>query len=105
MPASDDAPLGQALVLANDQVRVWLDVIAPGDAQPVHTHRSPYLSVMLTAADAEVVDGDGNVLYRVNRKVGDATWFGPDRVPVTHTLRNVGTEPIRVLIVEVLTPS
>ena len=42
------------------------------------------------------------VLYDVDREPGDATWFGPERVPVTHTLRNVGPTQIRVAIVEVL---
>ncbi|HET7530609.1 MAG TPA: hypothetical protein VFJ98_06580 [Mycobacteriales bacterium] len=95
-------PIGQELVLANDHVRVWLDVVAPGEEQPVHTHEAPYLSVMLTPARAQVVDGTGTVLYDVDRSPGDATWFGPERVPVTHTLRNVGDAEIRVAIVEVL---
>lgn len=99
-----EQPIGQRLVLGNDRVRVWEDVVAPNDEQPVHTHRSPYLSVMLTGARAQVVDGAGAVLYDVAREPGEASWFGPDRVPVTHTLRNLGTEEIRVLIVEVLDP-
>lgn len=103
MPASDDAPLGQALVLANDQVRVWLDVIAPGDAQPVHTHRSPYLSITLTPSRAEVLEADGSKRYDVDRGAGEVTWFGPDQVPNTHTMRNLGDAEIRVAIIEVLT--
>jgi hypothetical protein len=96
-------PIGDRLVLSNDHVRVWEDVVPPGSEQPVHTHVRPYLSVMLTPARAQVVGADGSVLYDVDRQVGDTTWFGPDRVPVTHTLRNVGDEQIRVLVVEVLT--
>ncbi|MBV9292578.1 MAG: hypothetical protein JO222_09025, partial [Frankiales bacterium] len=51
----DDA-IGQELVLANDHVRVWLDVVPPGDEQPLHTHRAPYVSVMLSDARAQVLD-------------------------------------------------
>lgn len=97
----DATPIGERLVLTNDHVRVWEDIVEPGAEQPVHTHCDPYLSVMLTSADAEVVDSAGTVIYRVTRQVGDVTWFGPDRVPTTHTLRNRGSKPIRVLIVEV----
>lgn len=93
--------LGQQLLLANDRVRVWLDVVAPGEAQPVHTHRSPYLSVTLTPTHAQVLEPDGTVRYDVDRPAGEATWFGPDRVPTTHTMRNVGEEEVRVLIVEI----
>jgi hypothetical protein len=97
-----EQPIGERMLLANSSVRVWEDVVAPGAEQPVHTHRSPYLSVMVTDAHAQVVGADGTVLYEVERAAGDTTWFGPDRVPVTHTLRNVGDAEIRVVIVEVL---
>lgn len=90
------------LVLANDHVRVWEDLVAPGEQQLLHTHRTPYLSVMLTAASAQVVDAAGAVLYAVERARGDAAWFGADRVPVTHALRNLGDEEIRVVVIEVL---
>lgn len=95
-------PVGEELVLANDHVRVWAEVIAPGEQQRVHTHRAPYLSVMVTGGRAQVLSGDGEVLYDVDRPPGASTWFGPDRVPVTHTLRNTGDTEIRVVVVEVL---
>lgn len=98
----DERAIGERLVLANDRVRVWEDVVAPGADQPVHTHRTPYLSVMLTAARGQVVDPAGVVLYDVERAPGDCTWFGADRVPVTHTLRNLGDAHIRVVVIEVL---
>jgi hypothetical protein len=97
-----EAPIGQELLLANDSVRVWLDVVASGERQPVHTHRSPYLSVMVTDAKARVLDGAGAVVYEVDRRAGESTWFGAERVPTTHTLENVGDEEIKVVIVEVL---
>jgi hypothetical protein len=96
-----EEPIGQRLVLADERVRVWEDVVDAHAEQPVHTHRSPYLSIMLTPARAQVVGADGEVLYDVERQPGDVTWFGADRVPVTHTLRNLGSEPIRVIVVEV----
>ena len=95
-------PVGERLVLTNERIRVWEDVVAPGEAQPVHTHETPYLSVMVTAARAQVLDSDGRVLYDVDRSAGQVAWFGADRVPVTHTLRNVGAEEIRVVVVEML---
>lgn len=99
-----EAPIGQRLLLENDRVRVWEDVVAPGTEQPVHTHRSPYVSVMLQDVHAQVLDADGNPLYDVDRRAGEATWFGPERVPVTHTLRNLGDTEVRVVIVELLSP-
>jgi hypothetical protein len=99
---ADDA-VGEELLLANEHVRVWADVVEPSAQQPLHTHRTPYLSIMVTGGHAQVLDETGAVLYDVEREPGVATWFGPERVPVTHTLRNVGEEQIRVVVVEVLT--
>lgn len=94
--------LGERLVLANDRMRVWEDRVAPGEAQRIHTHRRPYLSVVVAGARGDIVDADGRVLYEMRRGPGDATYFGPDRVPVTHALRNTGDEEIRVVVVELL---
>jgi hypothetical protein len=94
--------VGEELLLDNEHVRVWTDVVAPGEQQPLHTHRSPYLSITLTPTHAQVLDADGTVRYDVERAAGEATWFGPDQVPTTHTMRNAGDEQIRVVIVEVL---
>jgi hypothetical protein len=96
--------VGEELILSNDRVRVWTDVVAPGEQQKVHTHRSPYLSITLTPTKAQVLDADGTVRYDVDRDAGEATWFGPDRTPTTHTMRNVGDEEIRVVLVELLEP-
>lgn len=93
--------VGERLLLDNDDIRVWEDVIAPGAEQPLHEHRLPYLSVVVTPARAQVLAADGTVRYDVDRQPGEVTWFGPDRVPVTHTMRNIGDAEIRVVIVEV----
>lgn len=95
-------PVGEKLVLENEYVRVWEDIVAPGQGQAVHTHTSPYLSVMVTGAHGEIIDREGHVLYAVDREPGETRWFGPDRIPLTHTLRNLGTEEIRIVVIEVL---
>ncbi len=97
-----DHPIGEKLLLENEHVRVWEDIVRPGLEQPVHTHTNPYLSVMITPAHAEIVDGNGDVLYQVEREPGEPRWFGADRVPLTHTLRNLGDETIRIVVIEVL---
>lgn len=98
-----DDRLGERLLLENDHVRVWEDRVAPGTAQPVHTHRNPYLSVVVTPVHAQVEGDTGEPLYAVDREPGTATWFGPDRVPVTHSLRNLGDDDAVVVVVELLT--
>jgi hypothetical protein len=92
--------LGERLLLENDRVRVWEDRVAPGESQPVHTHRNPYLSVVVTPVRAEIVDADGAVLYDVDRQPGEVRWF--EEVPVTHSLRNTGDADAVVVVVELL---
>lgn len=99
---SNPQPIGDRLLLENDRIRVWEDIVAPGLEQEVHTHTSPYVSVMVTPAHGEIVDQEGTVLYKVERDAGETRWFGPDRIPFTHTLRNLGNNDIRVVVIEVL---
>ncbi len=99
--AMTDAPLGEALLLDAGVVRVWQDRVAPGAEQATHTHRNPYLSVMVTQVHAQVVDADGEVLYDVEREPGEVRWFAD--VPTTHRLRNIGDQEAVVVVVEVLT--
>ena len=94
--------LGERLLLANDQIRVWEDRVPVGGAQALHTHTRPYLSVVIRGALGETVDAEGRRLTSVVREPGDVRFFGPEAVPITHSLRNSGNEEIRVVIVELL---
>ena len=95
-----DDRLGEVLLLDNGAVRVWQDRVAPGAEQATHTHRNPYLSVMVTPVRAQVVGAAGEVLYDVEREPGEVRWF--DEVPRTHRLRNTGEHEVVVVVVEVL---
>lgn len=94
--------LGERLLLENDRVRVWQDRVAVGGQQPLHTHHGPYLSVVVRGARGQTVDADGTVLTTVQRAPGDARYFGPAGVPLTHALRNTGGEEIVMVVVELL---
>jgi hypothetical protein len=95
-----DGPLGEELLLENDRVRVWQDRVEPGGQQEIHTHRRPYLSVVVRGAHGQIVGADGNVDYEMDRTPGEVRYFGD--VPRTHALRNTGDEPIEVVVIELL---
>jgi hypothetical protein len=102
-PAEWPAPterLGERLLVDAPGVRVWADLLAPGEQQPLHVHRNRYLSVVVAGADGEVLDADGALLYRMVRRPGDVRLV--DRVPTTHRLRNTGSGPMNLVIVELL---
>lgn len=94
--------LGSSIVLENDSVRVWDDRVAPGGTQHLHTHRRPYLAVVIEGETAETLDAEGQVTRAFQFTPGETYFFGPDALPLTHALKNTGETEISVVIVELL---
>jgi quercetin dioxygenase-like cupin family protein len=95
------APGNHRLLFENDSVRVLETQIAPGSTTPLHTHRWPASLYILSSSDFIRRDGNGNVLLD-SRTVsaipaGTAVW-SPSLGP--HTLENIGSTEIRVIVVE-----
>jgi beta-alanine degradation protein BauB len=96
-----DERLGSRILLENDSVRVWDDRVGVGETQTLHTHRRPYLAVVVEGDRAETVDADGQIVRTFEFTAGETHYFGRDVLPVTHSLRNTGASQIRVVIIEV----
>lgn len=92
--------VGQDLLYEDDSVRVWGIALEPGDSQPFHFHRHPYVVISLggDANQVETIFGDtrdtfepaGNVVVRDEK--------GP-----VHRLVNVSETPYRCRLVEIKT--
>lgn len=92
--------VGQDLLYEDDSVRVWGIALEPGDFQPFHFHRHPYvvISVGGDANQVETIFGDtrdtfepaGNVVVRDEK--------GP-----VHRLVNVSDTPYRCRLIEIKT--
>jgi hypothetical protein len=100
MSASDK--VGGRVVFENDRVRVWDDIVAVGATQHRHTHTNPYLAVAIAGQTAETIDENGAVLHTYEIEPGEVYWYGEDRLPATHALRNTGSTEISVVIIEFL---
>ena len=90
------------VLFENDRVRVLDSRVAPGDQTPVHTHRWPGVLYIIGSSDFLRYDGGGNVVLdsrESDKKAvsGSAMWT--DSL-TPHFVRNVGTEEIRVIAVE-----
>lgn len=94
--------LGEELLVTNDQVRVWRDHLPPGKAQPIHIHRNPYLAIVIQGGVGQTVTADNTLLDSFDFEPGQALYFGPEMVPVTHSLQNIGDHTLEILIVELL---
>jgi hypothetical protein len=97
------APDYHRLLLENESVRV-LDVRIPaGMAVPVHTHRWPSVTYLLSASDFVRRDTEGRVLL-------DTRATQPQSLPLSalwspplhpHSVENVGKTEIRVVSIEI----
>jgi quercetin dioxygenase-like cupin family protein len=102
LDAMQAAPDHHLVLLENDRVRVLDSRIAPGDTVPLHTHRWPAVTYVLSLSDFVRYDGEGNVLLDTRNsdialEEGIAAWTPP--LP-PHRLENVGEREIRVVTVE-----
>lgn len=79
-------PVGQQILMENDKIRVWQITLAPGESQPWHQHKHPYLVIAIEGAAnvVTVIDGTeidapeptGSVIYREPGPVHKLTNIG-----------------------------
>ena len=107
LDALNAAPGNHELLLENDRVRVLLTKIALPATTPLHTHRWPSVEYVLSTTNFVRRDASDNVL--LDTRVADAEplladvlWSDP--FP-PHSLENVGDAELRVLMVEIKSPS
>src|SRR5437870_5339462 len=90
-------PIGDQVLFENDQIRVWLVALAPGETQPWHQHYLPYLIVPLTPGKSEIHYEDGTV-RRPEEKVGTAIWREAGEI---HELHNKADWEYKNILVEI----
>jgi hypothetical protein len=100
---SDDslAPIGE-LLFENEHVRVWENVVEPGEESLVHRHDHDYLAIELEGdrvVHNPVKDGD---FPRMEHEVAAAGSVMHIRGGVTETAINTGATRFRTIIVELL---
>lgn len=91
-------PIGTSLVYQDDDVRIWMLDLAPGEETPVHQHEVDYVYCVVAAGDTETHYADGTVLA-CSEVIGDRQYH-PAGQP--HLLRNTGTANYRNVIIELL---
>ena len=85
-------------------VSVWADRVAVGETQSLHSHEHPYIAVIITGESGQSLGSGGEVMRNFQFTPGEVLRFGQDAVPVTHALRNTGSEEIHMVIIELITP-
>ncbi len=104
--------VGTQKVFENDRVIVWHLDLEPGEQGERHTHELDFVVHVLSGSNLEVSGPDGELLYEVEREAGGAINFrmegdqvisdlpGHTGVPATHSVRNVGPNTFREVLVE-----
>jgi hypothetical protein len=92
-------PAHHQVVFENDQVRVVRWVVPVGDKTLEHSHPNN-LNIALTDYNGAATTPDGKTT-EVHFKAGSVSW----RDAGTHVVKNLGTEPMRGIIVELKAPA
>lgn len=96
------APRHHRVLLENSKIRVLETIILPGDETALHTHVWPGYLYIVSWSDWVRYDAQSNVVtdskaQGIAPAVGSAHWAAP--LP-SHSLRNVGTGTIHVILTE-----
>jgi hypothetical protein len=100
MEASED--IGTRMMLENDRIRIWEHRVPSGETGPMHLHRRPYFSVIVTGSKGATLDPDGNVVQHLDLTPGTVLSYGDEHLPETHALRNTGEDAILIVTTELL---
>lgn len=87
-------PTRNKLLFENDRVRVYEVTAPPGDTLKTHSHPA-HIVYFLGSSKVKFTGADGKVTEAEN-KAGTVRWNDP----VTHSVENIGTTPIRGVVVE-----
>ena len=100
----DDEWVGTKLLFENDIVRVWDFHLPPGSSTKMHTHRRDWLYVNVTGGNQLRADypalGESSLTYSEDGSVTFRFIDEVDEKKRTHQANNVGTTPIRQVLIE-----
>jgi quercetin dioxygenase-like cupin family protein len=91
-------PVGQRILMENEKVRVWQITLAPGESQPWHRHKHPYLVIAIEGAVNVVTVADGTVID-APEPTGGVIYREPGPV---HKLTNIGETTYVARLVELI---
>ena len=96
--AQANPPTGRTPQFANEEVKVWRSLIAPGNPLPLHRHDHPRVLIALKGGTMNILEETGKADIQ-QWETGKAYWL-PSNPKTLHQDVNVGNEPIEVMVVE-----
>ncbi|WP_225846206.1 hypothetical protein [Streptomyces sp. HPF1205] len=97
--------LGTELLVDEEYVKAWVERVGPGERRPAHTHRHPWITVVVSGAAGESRTPDGELIAVGSAATGDVRFNGPDRLPFSHYLANTSQDTLVMVAVELRDPA
>lgn len=88
------------LLVDEERVKCWVETVPPGGQRPVHTHRNPWITVVLSGARVESLDEHGRRIKVGTLERGQVVHNGPDVLPLRHFVRNLSHQTLVMVAVE-----
>lgn len=92
--------LGTDLVVDQPGVKCWIERVPAHSSRPVHTHRHPWVTVVLAGAAGESRAPDGELIDAGAARIGDVRFHGPECLPFSHYLVNTSDDALVMVAVE-----
>jgi hypothetical protein len=80
--------LGVPLLVDLPGIKSWMEIVEPGETRPLHTHRHPWVSVVLEGAAGELLAEDGSLIQAGESRAGDVGYHDARELPACHCVRN-----------------
>ncbi|MFF0082407.1 hypothetical protein ACFYR1_22190 [Streptomyces canus] len=94
--------VGARLIVDEPTVKCWIEEVPPGESRPPHTHRHPWLTVVLAGADGESRTPDGTLLA-AGTAVEGTVQLNRQRLPFSHCMINTSDRPLKLVAIELRT--
>ncbi|WP_335970531.1 cupin domain-containing protein [Streptomyces sp. CA2R106] len=102
-PAAGDEPwlsLGTDLLVDEEHVKCWVEHVPPGERRPLHTHRHPWVTVVLSGAYVESLDEHDNRIKTGTLMSGQVVHNDASALPLRHYVRNLSDQPLVMVAIE-----
>ncbi|AGL13737.1 hypothetical protein [Actinoplanes sp. N902-109] len=102
IPVGPWVELGVPLLIDEPSVKCWLEVVPPGESRPAHTHRHPWVTVVLSGAEAESHAPTGEVISRGEIVTGSVRYN--NTLPHSHYVVNTSDRTLMMIAIELRHP-
>jgi len=96
--------LGAELIIDEPGVKSWIETVPPGQRRPLHTHRHPWVTVVLSGAAGESRDARGELIKTSAVETGQVLFNRPDPNPMRHCMHNTSDRTLVMVAVELRSP-